>query len=69
LTWHYYPLFRLDIDERWTLYIDADKEGEVRMGMMFIAGELFEVLAGGKLANPPTKMLHEINQILREVTK
>jgi hypothetical protein len=36
--------------------------------MMFYAGELFQILAGGKLT-PPPKMLHEINQILREVTK
>jgi hypothetical protein len=64
----FYPLFRLDIDERWTLYIDVTTEGNVRTGMMFYAGELFQILAGGKLT-PPPKMLHEINQILREVTK
>jgi hypothetical protein len=68
VTLPYYPLLRLDIDERWTLYIDADKEGEVRMGMMFMAGELFEALATGKL-KPPPKMLHVINDILREVSK
>jgi hypothetical protein len=34
--------------------------------MMFFAGELFEVLAGGKLALPPTKVLNRINEVLRE---
>jgi hypothetical protein len=67
LTWHYYPLFRLDIDQRWTLYIDADKEGEVRIGMVFIAGDLFEAMTTGKLT-PPPKMLHAINDMLREVS-
>jgi hypothetical protein len=67
LTWPYYPLFRLDIDERWTLYVDVDTEGEVRIGMMFYAGELFEILAGRAPTTPP-EMLHKINQILRKVT-
>jgi hypothetical protein len=37
------------------------------MGMMFYAGELFEILAGRAPTTPP-EMLHKINQILREVT-
>lgn len=64
----FYPLFRLNIDDRWTLYVDVDTEGEVRIGMMFYAGELFQILAGRAPTTPP-KMLHTINQILREVTK
>jgi hypothetical protein len=51
--WHYYPLFRLYIDERWIFYIDVDRKGEIRIGMMFIAGDLFEAMATGKLTPPP----------------
>jgi hypothetical protein len=68
MTLPYYPLFRLHIDKRWTLYIDVNTEGEIHIGMIFLAGDLFEILAGGKLTAPP-KMLDVINDLLREVSR
>lgn len=61
----YYPLFRLRIDKRWTLYVDVDTKGQISMGMMYCVGDLFEIMAGGKLTAPP-KMLEKINEALRE---
>jgi hypothetical protein len=66
MSYPFYPLFRLRIDKQWTLYVDADTQGKVQIGMYYYLGDLFEILAGGKSTTPPM-MLGKINQILREM--
>jgi hypothetical protein len=65
MSYPFYPLFRLRVDKQWTLYVDADTQGELHIGMYYYLGDLFEILAGGKPTTPP-EMLGKINQILRE---
>jgi hypothetical protein len=68
MSYPFYPLFRLRIDKQWTLYVDADTQGEIQIGMYYYLGDFFEILASGKSTTPP-EMLGKINQILRETKR
>jgi|GEM_PF-5348208 hypothetical protein len=66
----YYPLFNRRIDKRWTLHILADQQGNVEIGMSWTYGvfDLTTLKIQAKPTKIPNKALHEINQILREVS-